>query len=115
MELRIRYEGDVTVLVLDGLIETFDLPRLSREVERLLQSGTRHLCINAGALSFANSTALSYLVELNRRMRELEGELVFSEPSRFFATTLRNLGLLELFRLFDSDAEAVAYFDAPAD
>jgi anti-anti-sigma factor len=115
MKHEVRYDGDVTLLVLDGIIETVNLPVLSREAERLLQGGTRHLCINARALTFANSTAISFLVELQRRLRELEGELVFSEPSAFFATTIGNLGLQELFRLFDSDSEAVAYFDAPAD
>ena len=113
MKLEVRYEGDVTLLVLDGILETVNLPALSREVERLLQGGTRHLCANVASVSFANSTAISYLVGLHRRLGDLEGELVFSEPSEFFSTTLRTLGLQELFRLFDSDAEAVAYFDAP--
>ena len=115
MKLQVRYEGDVTVLVLDGIIETFDLPRLSREVERLIQGGTRHLCVNARALAFVNSTAIGFLVELNGRLRELDGELVFSAPSGFLSKTLAGLGLLPMLRLFDSDADAVAYFDAPDD
>jgi len=115
MDLELRYEGDVTILELRGVFETFDLPGLSKRVERLLEGGTRHLCIHVRDLTFANSTALSYLIELARRLDELEGQLVFSEPSRFFATTIHTLGLQKLFRLFPTDAEAVAYLDEPSD
>ena len=115
MDLDLRYQGDVTILSLRGVFETFDLPGLSQRVERLLDSGTRHLCIHVRDLTFANSTALSYLIELARRLGDLEGEMVFSEPSKFFATTIHTLGLQKLFRLFPTNAEAVAYFDAPAE
>ncbi len=110
MEIDERTEGDVTFLALDGQFETFSLPMVSEKVEALLADGGRRICMNCKNLSFITSTALGYLVEAGKRLNDLDGELVFSEPSRFFADTIRMLQLDLLFEIFESDAEAASHF-----
>lgn len=110
MELERRDEGDVTFLTLRGQLETLSLPTVSEEVEHLIQSGARRVCMNFHGVSFINSTALGYLVDVGKRLEELGGELVFSAPSRFFADTIRTLELHHLFEIFASDQEAALYF-----
>jgi anti-anti-sigma factor len=110
MELERREDGDVTYLTLRGQFETFSLPTVSEEVEHLIDGGARRVCMNFHGVSFINSTALGYLVELGKRLEDLGGRLVFSAPSRFFANTIRTLELHHVFEIFASDQEAALFF-----
>ena len=110
MELERREDGDVTYLTLRGQFETFSLPTVSEEVEHLIDGGARRVCMNFHGVSFINSTALGYLVDVGKRLEGLGGQLVFSAPSRFFADTIRTLELHHLFEIFPSDREAALYF-----
>ena len=51
-----------------------------------------------------------HLVNVGNRLKEVDGELVFSQPSQFFADTFRTLELHHLFELFPSDRDAATYF-----
>ena len=114
MDIRHRDEGGVSFLTLDGQFETFSLPTVSQRVERIIDVGGRRVCMNFNGVSFINSTALGYLVEASKKLKDLGGELVFSEPSRFFADTVRTLELHLLFEIFPTDDDAAAYFAAGA-
>jgi len=110
IEIQRRTDRGVSVLAIQGQFDTFSLPAFSEEVERLLGDGARRICINFKGISFINSTTLGYLVDVGKRLRELGGELVFAEPSPFFAATVRTLELHLIFEIFDSDAAAIAHF-----
>lgn len=112
MEVHSRADGDVVVLTLRGHCETDDLPALRAKVDGIIEGGARKLCLNFAGLSFLNSTALGYLVATSKRLRETGGELVFSEPSRFFAATIRTLELHHLFEIFPHDDAALRHFAA---
>ena len=112
MEINHRNDGDVTVLALKGQFETFSLSGFSGTVEGLIESGVRQVCLNLRDLSFINSTALGYLVDVGKRLKGLGGEMVFSEPSSFFAATARTLELHHLFEIFPTDSEATQHFGA---
>lgn len=109
MDIESRTDGDVTFLSLKGQFETVSLPTFRGAVEELLDDGRRRICVNFSGLTFINSTALGYLVEAGKRLKGLDGELVFSEPSTFFAATIRTLELHHLFEVFESDADAASY------
>jgi hypothetical protein len=47
---------------------------------------------------------------MQKRLTGLGGELVLSEPSKFFRTTIKALGLDQVFRIYPNDQEAVKYF-----
>ena len=111
MELAVRKDGDVTFLTASGHFETVTLPTFSERLEALISDGSKKICVNFRDLEFINSTALGYLVETGNRLAEEEGgQLVFSEPSKFFEATFRTLGLVHIFDLFESDDDAKAHF-----
>jgi len=110
MDIQRRDSGGITFLSLAGSFEADSLPGFSDGMERLVEGGARRICLNFRDVSFINSTALGYLVDVGKRIKGLDGELVFSHPSKFFADTFRTLELHHLFELFESDRDAVAYF-----
>jgi len=110
MKIQRRDSGNITFLSVEGAFETDSLPTFSDVTEALVADGGHRICLNFRDVSFINSTALGYLVDVGKRIKALGGELVFSQPSKFFSDTFRTLELHHLFELFDSDRDAVAYF-----
>jgi len=105
--LTVREEAGVTFVTMSGPFETFGLPTFSERVEKILGSGVKKVCMNFRGLTFINSTALGYLITVGKRLREEDGALAFSEPSRVFRSTFMTVGLHHLFELYETDADAI--------
>jgi anti-sigma B factor antagonist len=101
--------GNVTILGFSGEFDAFNLPVISEKLDALIQTGSRRLVFNLRLLKFINSSALGYLIKTAKRLKELDGELVLSEPSKFFQSTIATLGVDQIFRIFPADEEAVKY------
>ena len=110
MEIRARQEGEVTLVSISGELDAFNLPSLEQTVDRMMDDGARRLVFNLGQVQFISSPALAYLVKTLRRTEREGGDLVLSQPSQFLRSTIRVLGLDEMFWVFSSDREALAHF-----
>jgi anti-anti-sigma factor len=109
MRVARRKAGEVVVLTLDGIFDSDALPAVRRETDEILAAGALKLCVNCSRVSFVNSTALGFLVEIGKRLKELDGELVLSQLSDFFRSAARVLELHLVFEIFETDGEALAY------
>jgi anti-sigma B factor antagonist len=110
MEIKRREEDGVTVLSFAGEFDAFNLPKISDGIDALVQKGRTRLVFNLAGLKFINSSALGYLIKTHKSLREYEGELTISEPSKFFQTTIATLGIDQIFKIFATDDAAVGYF-----
>jgi len=115
MKIDRRTAGSVTILAFTGEIDSGDLSAARAETDGVIEEGCDRLILNLGQLGFLNSTALAYLISVHKRVQSMSGELVFSEPSSFFQTTIRHLGLEREFTVFPDDRAALAHFGEPAD
>jgi anti-sigma B factor antagonist len=114
MKIERKTAGNVTILVLTGELDGFNLPEAGEMIDGLIEKGSRRLVLNLRQLKFINSLALGYLIKTAKRLKELDGELVLSEPSQFFQTTIKTLGIDQIFRIYADDQEAVQHFHAAA-
>ncbi len=110
MKIDRRQAGDVVILAFTGEFDAFNLPTISEAIDTLIEKGTNQFVFNLHLLKFINSSALGYLIKVSKQLREMEGELALSQPSKFFQSTVSTLGLDQIFKIFPSDEEAVQYF-----
>jgi len=111
MKIERREEPDgVTILTFKGEFDAFNLPKISEGIDQLVQKGRTRLVFNLKGLKFINSSALGYLIKTHKNLREYDGELVLSEPSKFFETTVATLGIDQIFKIYTTDEEAVKHF-----
>jgi anti-sigma B factor antagonist len=110
MKIERRTSGNVTILAFTGEFDAFNLPTISEKIDALIQTGCTKLVFNLRLLKFINSSALGYLIKTHKRLKELDGELVLAEPSKFFQTTIKTLGIDQSFKVYPDDIEAVKYF-----
>jgi anti-anti-sigma factor len=100
----------VTILAFDGKLDAYSLPKVDEQMTALFDSGCRRLVLNLQLLKWINAAALGFLGKHEKRLRELGGELVLSEPSEFFQTAINTLRLDQIYKVFPNDAKAVKYF-----
>ncbi|MCZ6787097.1 MAG: STAS domain-containing protein [Planctomycetota bacterium] len=110
IERKTAADGDVTILAFTGEFDAFNLPTISEKIDTLISKGCTKLVFNLHLLKFINSSALGYLIKTHKRLKQLDGELVLSQPSKFFQTTIATLGIDQIFKIYANDAEAVTYF-----
>ncbi|MGH7163491.1 MAG: STAS domain-containing protein [Planctomycetota bacterium] len=110
MKIERKEFGDVQVIYFNGEFDAFNLPMISEKLDALVQTGRTKLVFNLHLLKFINSSALGYLIKTGKRLKELDGEMVLCEPSKFFQSTIATLGIDAIFKIFPSDEDAVKYF-----
>ncbi len=109
MQIDRKVAGDANILSFSGDFDAFNLPKISEKLDALIQTGIVKLVFNLKNLKFINSSALGYLIKTQKRLKELDGELMLSEPSKFFQSTVATLGLDQVFKIFATDEEAVMH------
>jgi anti-anti-sigma factor len=79
--LVISAEGDRTVLTLHGELDLSTVPSLAKPLQDLLHTGVIDLTLDARHLSFADSAALSVVLETADELKRRGGRLRLEAPS----------------------------------
>ncbi len=115
MQIERKTRGNVTILAFSGEFDTLELPQVEDKTEAPIREGYTHLVFNLRLLRFIDSSALGYLIKTANRLKEIDGELVISEPSQHVQRTIKMLGIDEILRVVPSDEVAVEYFQEASD
>jgi anti-anti-sigma factor len=106
-----RRAGDVTILDLKGRLVFDDGDRVFRaHVDTLLAEGRTNILVNLQDVTYVDSCGVGVLVAKYVSLRRKGGDL------RFLHLTPKSLRLMEIsklvdvFRVFDNEAEAIASF-----
>lgn len=111
MKLAKKTKGDVAVLKLSGEFDTFVCKPFMTHVESLIDSGFIRVVLNLKDITFINSTGIGAVIKCRRKLLDLEGNIVISEPSVFVLNALENLGLTEVLKTYETDEEALEFFN----
>ena len=110
MDMEHSKEGNVTLLKFHGELDATSVPAIS-EFDSLVEQGATQFVFNIQRLTFIDSSGIAFFIETLARLRESQGELVLSEPSKFFQTVISTLSLERIFKIFPTDEVAFKYFD----
>ncbi len=110
MDMERSNKGDVTLLKFHGELDATSVPAIS-EFDSLVEQGATQFVFNIQRLTFSDSSGIAFFIETLARLRASQGELVLSEPSKFFQTVISTLSLDRIFKIFPTDEEAIKYFD----
>ena len=110
MDMEHSKKGNVTLLKFHGELDATGVPAIS-EFDSLVEQGATRFVFNIQRLTFIDSSGIAFFIDTQKRLRESHGELVLSEPSKFFQTVISTLSLARIFKIFSTDEEAIKYFD----
>jgi anti-sigma B factor antagonist len=112
LEITERTAGDVVVLVLKGrmVLEGGELA-LKAHVDRLVQEGRRKIVLDLRGVSYIDSAGLGMLVAKYASVRRNGGDVRLVHVTERSNRLLSITKLVTVFRMFESEAEAVASFN----
>ncbi len=105
--------ADLELIAISGDFDEASLARHGKRVEAALSAGSKKLVLNLKGVRFVDSSALGFLVETQRRLKEGGGALAVSEPSKFVRGVIASLGLDRVFGVFASDDDARRRLEGP--
>lgn len=113
MDLDIRESDYVCVLKLKGrLVSGEAINQFEGAFRQALATGHIFLILDLEALPYVDSSGIGSVVNALRQANKLGGTVKLVNPPPFVAKTFKMVGILSLFSVYDSAAEALASCDA---
>src|ERR1700753_1910778 len=108
VDLDIRQSGNICCLKLKGPLKYGEgVKQLDEAVEGALSSGHLHLLLDLSAMPSIDSSGSGAMVDALRQAKKAGGDAKLVSPSPFAAKTFKMVGILTLFKVYDSEAAAM--------
>ncbi len=110
-----RRAGEITVLTCAGrIVEGAESATLQRHIDGLIAEGP-YVVLHLGGVEFVDSSGLGLLVRCLIRLESLHGIIRVCAASPKITEAFKVTGLNTLFKVYDSEDDAIAgFYDAPA-
>ena len=111
MDLSISSIGNVHVITLRGRFSLgAPVDEFRSTTETLMKNGNGRFVVVLAEVPMMDSSAIGGLVRLTATSKKMNGDVKLVNPSKMVVQTLKIVGLLNLFGVYDSAEAAAASF-----
>ena len=111
MDINVRKQSQAQVIRLRGDLRIGEAVDSFRQtVEGLLQAGDCRLVVSIAEVPMIDSSGIGLLVRSLTTAKQRGGSLKLVNPSKLTLQTLKIVGLVNLFEVFNDEGEAVQSF-----
>lgn len=112
MEIDVRKKEEVQVIHLHGDLKIGDpVDSFRQTVEELFGQGDSRIVVNVADVPMIDSSGIGALVRLLTIAKQRGGALKLVNPSKLAVQTLKIVGLLNLFEIYEDEGQAVSSFN----
>lgn len=112
MDIEVRSLGQVKVLKLRGKLSLGEsVDRLRADLYELMDNGDTRIVLDLSEVPIIDSSGIGLLVKSLTSAKQLGGSIRLLNPSKFVIQTLKMIGLLNLFDVFEDQQRAIDSFD----
>ena len=108
MELNIRQSGNICSLTVKGRFKSDSVPTFDAAVQSAVDSGHIYLILDLEDVPMIDSSAIGAVVHALGISKQAGGDTKLLNPSPFATKTFKMTGILNLFGIYASEAEAFA-------
>jgi anti-sigma B factor antagonist len=108
VDLDIRQTGSICTLKVKGRFKSDSVPAFDAAVESAIDTGHIYLILDLEDVPMIDSSAIGAVVNCLRLTKQIGGDTKLLNPSSFVAKTFKMVGILSLFGVFASEADAAA-------
>lgn len=102
--------GGVTVVAVEGQLIVANRQELKQAIQEALDAGARRFVLDFSGTAYIDSSGLGALVSINKRVREVGGELRLAGLNEDLGSLFQLTKLDTLFAISESASEALAGF-----
>ncbi len=110
MELETTQYNRVTVVDVEGRIDSTTAADFDQEIMGLVESGHKNLLVDMSGVEFLSSAGLRTLVSARKALQDSGGQIKLAQPSQRVIDTLDIAGLDVLFESISDREAAIASF-----
>ena len=111
LDINVRKQGQVQVIRLRGDLKIGEpVDSFRQAMEELFQAGDHSLVVNIAEVPMIDSSGIGLLVRSLTTTKQRGGSLKLVNPSKLALQTLKIVGLVNLFEIFNDEGEAVQSF-----
>jgi anti-sigma B factor antagonist len=111
VELDVRSQSDVKIIKLRGRLNLGEsVDRMRQVFDDMINTGETRFVMDLSDVAMIDSSGIGLLVRCLTAAKQRGGSLKLLKPSKFALQTLRMIGLLKLFEVFEDQELAVASF-----
>jgi anti-sigma B factor antagonist len=113
LDINVRRRSQVQIVQLRGPLRMgAAVDELRQTFEDALANGENRIALNLAEVNMIDSSGIGLLVKFLASIKKSGGSIKLVQPSKFAIQTLRLVGVLNLFEIFDTDEAAVESFAA---
>jgi len=101
MDIQITNQDSVTIMALNGMLDSASAPQFQTAVEQLLADGHRKIQLDLSQLVYTSSQGLRIILSLQKGLRQVSGELVIKGMQPAVRDVFTMTGLISLFQIVD--------------
>jgi anti-sigma B factor antagonist len=111
VDIEVRSLGQVKVLKLRGKLSLGDsVDRLRADLYEMMTNGDTRIVMDLSEVPMIDSSGIGLLVKSLTSAKHQGGSIRLLNPSKFIIQTLKMIGLLSMFDVFEDQQLAIASF-----
>ena len=111
MDINVRKRSQVQVVQLRGPLRMGQpVDGLRQAIQEAVSAGDTRIVLNLAEVPMIDSSGIGLLVRFMASTKQLGGNIKLVQPNKYAIQTLRLVGVLNLFEIFDDDDAAVDSF-----
>jgi anti-sigma B factor antagonist len=107
MELKIKKDGNATILELSGRLDTSNYESFSEELYAKLEEGGKYFVMDMEDLDYISSSGLRVFLSALKKVRAAEGDIALCCMSEKINEVFEISGFSSLFKVFVSIDDAI--------
>jgi anti-sigma B factor antagonist len=114
LSVALRYlDGSVCVAGLRGFIDRHTIDILEAHLRRALEEDRAKIVVNCEGLTYISSNGMGVFIAYVQKARARGGDIRFCHMRDIARTVITMLGLQNIFRVYETEAEAIASYSKP--
>ncbi|MBF0607133.1 MAG: STAS domain-containing protein [Candidatus Magnetobacterium sp. LHC-1] len=108
MEILTRKNGNITIIAINGRLDSSTAREFTGIIETCIANGELHFIINVSGLVFISSAGLNSFVTLAKKLQEQGGKIIFVAMNERIERIFKLTGFYNtLFNVYDSEETAL--------
>jgi anti-sigma B factor antagonist len=107
ISINVSGHHDVTVVEVSGRIDSMNANQLSTALSKEVDEGNHHLVLDLNGVDYMSSAGLREMVAILKKVKRVSGDLRIAQPSERVSEVFEMAGLYTIFKIYDTQAEAV--------